>query len=170
MATSRQIRVSIVAGLFFLALLTGAWLIDRGSRTGAFTPYEAARLYQEVYDHVSTDFVDTLSDSALYRKSVDGMLYELHDPYSVFLTPDRFARLTEIVSGDYAGLGIEVDIRGGSIIIVAPLPGGPAERAGVQPGDRIVKIDGKATEGGTGEEGSKALRGKTGAAVGPPIE
>ena len=170
MTPSRPVRVYVVAGLFLLALLTGGWLLDRGSRTGAFTPYEAARLYQDVYDHVSTDYVDTLSDSALYQKSVDGMLYELHDPYSVFLTPDRFARLNEIVSGDYAGLGIEVDIRGGSIVIVAPLPGGPAERAGVQPGDRIVKIDGKATAGWTGEEVNKALRGKAGTSVALQIE
>ncbi len=170
MAPRRQVRASIVAGLFLLAVLTGAWLVDRGSRTGAFTSYEAAHLYEQVYEHVSNDFVDTLSDSVLYRKSVDGMLYELHDPYSVFLSPDRFTRLSEVVSGDYAGVGIEVDIRGGSIVIVAPLPGGPAERAGAQPGDRITKIDGKSTEGWTGEEASKALRGKPGSPVVLEIE
>lgn len=162
---TKRVRVMIVAGLFALAVISGAWLVDKSSRTGAFTSYEAAHLYEQVYDHVLTDFVDTLSDSVLYRKSIDGMLYELHDPYSVFLSPDRITRLSEIVSGDYAGVGIEVDIRGGSIVIVAPLPGGPAERAGAQPGDRIVKIDGKPTEGWTGEEASKALRGKPGSSV-----
>jgi carboxyl-terminal processing protease len=167
---SRRVRVMVVAGLFLLAVLTGAWLVDKSSRTGAFTSYEAAHLYQQVYDHVSSDFVDTLSDSALYRKSVDGMLYELHDPYSVVLSPDRVSRLSEMVSGDYAGVGIAVDIRGGSIVIVAPLPGGPAERAGAQPGDRIMKIDGKSTEGWTGEEASKALRGKPGTSVMLEIE
>jgi carboxyl-terminal processing protease len=170
MTPTRSVRAMVVAGLFLLAVLTGAWLVDRSSRTGAFTSYEAAHLYEQVYDHVSTDFVDTLSDSVLYRKSIDGMLYELHDPYSVFLSPDRFTRLGEIVTGDYAGVGIEVDIRGGSIVIVAPLPGGPAERAGVQPGDRITKINGKSTEGWTGEEASKALRGKPGSSVVMEIE
>ena len=166
----RNLRVIIVAGLFLLAVLSGAWLVDKSSRTGTFTSYEAAHLYDQVYEHVSNDFVDTLSDSVLYRKSIDGMLYELHDPYSVFLPPDRFTRLSEVVSGDYAGVGIEVDVRGGSIVIVAPLPGGPAERAGAQPGDRIVKIDGKSTEGWTGEEASKALRGKPGSSVTLEIE
>ena len=155
----------MVAGLFLLAVLSGAWLVDHGSRTGAFTAYEAAHLYEQVYEHVSDDYVDTISDSVLYRKSVDGLLYELHDPYSVFLSPDRFNRLTEIVSGDYAGVGIEVDIRGGAIVIVAPIPGGPAERAGAQAGDRIVKIDGKSTDGWTSEEASKGLRGKPGTPV-----
>ena len=165
MQSTRRVRTSAVAGLFLLAVLSGAWLVDRGSRTGAFTAYEAAHLYEQVYQHVATDFVDTVSDSALYRKSVDGMLYELHDPYSVFLSPERFTRLSEIVSGDYAGVGIEVDIRGGAIVIVAPLPGGPAERAGALAGDRIVKIDGKSTEGWTGEEASKGLRGRPGSTV-----
>lgn len=165
MRPTRRVRASAVAGLFLLAVLSGAWLVDRGSRTGAFTAYEAAHLYEQVYQHVATDFVDTVSDSALYRKSVDGMLYELHDPYSVFLSPQRFSRLSEIVSGDYVGVGIAVDLRGGAIVIVAPLPGGPAERAGVQAGDRIVKIDGKSTDGWTGEEASKVLRGRPGSTV-----
>lgn len=166
----RRAPVPVVAGLFLLALVSGAWLLDRGSRTGTFTAYEAAHLFDQVFKHVSSDYVETLSDSALYRKSVDGMLYELHDPYSVFLSPDRFTRLGEMVSGDYAGLGIEVDIRGGSIVIVAPLRGGPAERAGVQPGDHIVRINGKPTDGWTGEEASRALRGKPGSAVTLQIE
>ena len=165
-----RVRVMIVAGIFLLALMTGGWLLDRGSRSGAFTAYEAAHLYEQVSRHVSNDYVDTVSDSALYRKSVDGVLYELHDPYSVFLSPERFTRLSEVVSGDYAGLGIEVDIRGGTIVIVAPLPGSPAERAGIQPGDRIIKIDGKVTEGWTAEEASKALRGKPGTLVVLQIE
>ena len=151
-------------------MLSGAWLLDRGARAGTFTAYEAAHLYDAVYRHVSSDFVDSLSDSALYRKSVDGMLYELHDPYSVFLSPDRFARLGEAVSGDYAGVGIEVDIRAGAIVIVAPIPGGPGERAGILPGDRIVKIDGKSTDGWTNEEATKALRGKPGTSVALEIE
>jgi carboxyl-terminal processing protease len=167
---TRRMRVTAVAGLFLLSMLSGAWLLDRGARTGTFTAYEAAHLYDDVYRHVSNDFVDTVSDSALYRKSVDGMLFELHDPYSVFLSPDRFTRLGEMVSGDYAGLGIEVDIRGGTIVIVAPLPGSPAERAGVQSGDRIIKIDGKSTEGWTNEEATKALRGKPGTTVNLEIE
>lgn len=170
MNPSRRVRVAVVAGLFLLSMLSGAWLLDRGARTGTFTAYEAAHLYDDVLRRVSNDFVDSISDSALYRKSVDGMLYELHDPYSVFLAPDRFSRLGEMVSGDYAGLGIEVDIRSGAIVIVAPLPGGPAERAGVQPGDRIVKIDGKSTEGWTNEEATRALRGKPGTTVSLQIE
>ena len=155
----------IVAGTMLAALVTGGWLLQRGARTGAFTSYEGARLFENVFRRIQNDYVDAVTDSALYAKSVDGMLYELRDPYSTFLPPDRFARLNESTSGNYGGLGVEVDLRDGWLIVVAPLPGGPAERAGLQPGDRIIEIAGKQTKGWTNEEASKVLRGKPGTLV-----
>src|SRR3954463_5367030 len=137
---SLRARALAVAGTLFAALVTGGWLLQRGSRTGTFTPYEGQQLFDNVMRHIESDFVDTLSDSALYRKSIDGMLYELRDPYTTFLPPDRFARLNESTSGTYAGLGVEVDLRDGWLIVVAAIPGSPAEHAGLQPGDRIVEI------------------------------
>jgi carboxyl-terminal processing protease len=145
--------------------VTGGWLLQRGARTGTFTAFEGAQLFESVFRRVQNDYVDAVGDSALYRKSVDGMLYELKDPYSTFLPPDRFARLNETTSGNYAGLGVEVDLRDGWLIVVAPVAGGPADRAGIQPGDRIIEIAGKQTKGWTIEEASKVLRGKPGTSV-----
>lgn len=170
LSPSASMRTVIVAGTLLGALVLGGALVHGGARTGTFTAYEGARLFDNVFRHVQNEFVDTVSDSALYRKSVDGLLYELRDPYSTFLPPDRFARLHETTSGNYAGLGIAVDLRDGWLIVVAPLPGGPAERAGIQPGDRIVEIAGKPTKGWTNEEASKALRGKAGTRVNLKIE
>jgi carboxyl-terminal processing protease len=167
---SARIRTVIVAGTFFGAFVTGGWLMQRGARTGTFTVYEGAKLFENVFRHIQNDYVDSVSDSSLYRRSVDGMLYELRDPYSTFLPPDRFAKLNESTTGNYAGLGVEVDLRDGWLIVVAPLPGGPAERAGLHPGDRIVEIAGKSTKGWTNEEASKVLRGKPGTTVSLTIE
>ena len=164
-SSSARTRTIIVVGTLLGSLVTGAWLLQRGARTGTFTTFEGAQLFESVFRRVQNDFVDTVSDSALYHKSVDGMLYELRDPYSTFLPPDRFARLNETTSGNYAGLGLEVDLRDGWLIVVAPVPGGPAERAGLQPGDRIIEIAGKQTKGWTNEEASKLLRGKPGTFV-----
>ncbi len=163
-------RTLIVAGTFAVALVTGGALVHRGARTGTFTTFEGARLFESVFRHVQNDFVDQVSDSTLYRKSVDGMLFELNDPYSTFLPPERFARLHETTSGNYAGLGIEVDLRDGWLIVVTPIAGGPAERAGVQPGDRIVEILGRPTRGWTNEEAAKVLRGRAGSPVTLKIE
>ncbi|MFN2635786.1 MAG: S41 family peptidase [Gemmatimonadaceae bacterium] len=169
-SASARSRTIIVLGTFLGALVTGGWLLERGARTGTFTAYEGAQLFENVFRHVQNDYVDPVADSTLYRKSVDGMLYELRDPYSTFLPPDRFARLTETTTGNYAGLGIEVDLRDGWLVVVAPMPGGPAEHAGLQPGDRIIEIMGKPTKGWTNEEASKALRGKPGTLVSLKIE
>ncbi|HEX6628609.1 MAG TPA: S41 family peptidase [Gemmatimonadaceae bacterium] len=169
-SASTRARTLIVAGTLLGALVTGGWLLQRGAHTGTFTTYEGARLFESVFRRVQTDFVDTVPDSALYQKSVDGMLYELRDPYSTFLPPDRFARLNESTSGNYAGLGIEVDLRDGWLIVVTPLPGSPAERAGIQPGDRIIEISGRSTKGWTNEEASKLLRGRPGTLVSLRIE
>ena len=169
-SASTRSRTLIVAGTMLGALITGGWLLQRGAHTGTFTAYEGAQLFESVFRRIQTDFVDTVADSALYRKSVDGMLYELRDPYSTFLPPDRYARLNESTTGNYAGLGIEVDLRDGWLIVVAPLPGGSAERAGIQPGDRIIEIGGRSTKGWTNEEASKVLRGKPGTLVSIKVE
>jgi carboxyl-terminal processing protease len=168
--SSARARTMIVAGTFLGAIVTGGSLLQRGSSIGTFTAYEGAQLFESVFRRVQNDFVEPVTDSALYRKSLDGMLYELRDPYSTFLPPDRFARLNETTSGNYAGLGIEVDLRDGWLIVVAPIPGGPAERAGVQSGDRIIEIGGKQTRGWTNEEASKVLRGRPGTIVSLKIE
>ena len=169
-SSSASTRTVVVAGTLLGSLVTGGWLLQRGARTGNFTAYEGAQLFESVFRRVENDYVDPVTDSVLYRKSVDGVLHELRDPYSTFLPPDRFARLNESTSGNYAGLGVEVDIRDGWLIVVAPLPGGPAERAGLQPGDRITEIAGKPTKGWTNEEASRVLRGKPGSSLTLTIE
>ena len=169
-SASARARTMIVAGTLLCALFTGGWLLQRGTHTGTFTAYEGARLFENVFRHVQDQYVDAVTDSVLYRKSIDGMLYELRDPYSTFLPPDRFARLSETTTGNYAGVGVEVDLRDGWLIVVAPIPGGPAEHAGLQPGDRIIEIAGKQTKGWTNEEASKVLRGKPGTSVALKIE
>jgi len=164
-SSSARARTVIVAGTLLGSLVTGGWLLQRGARTGTFTAFEGAKLFESVFQRVQNDYVDAVADSALYRKSVDGMLYELKDPYSTFLPPDRFARLNETTSGNYAGLGLEVDLRDGWLIVVTPIAGGPAERAGIQPGDRIIEIAGKQTKGWTNEEAARLLRGNPGTFV-----
>src|SRR3989442_15452407 len=97
--------------------------------------------------------------------AIDGMLDQLHDPYSVFLKPDDFRQLSEATTGNYSGLGIQIDVRDGWITVVAPLPDTPAERAGIQTGDRIVQLDGRSTEGWKQDQAVKELRGSAGSAA-----
>src|SRR6185503_12050668 len=77
--------------------------------------------------------------------------------------PDDFRQLSEATTGNYSGLGIQIDVRGGWITVIAPLPDTPAERAGIQTGDRIIELDGRSTEGWNQEKAVKELRGPVGA-------
>src|SRR5688572_12027198 len=95
LASSSAARTVTVVGIIAIAMVTGGALVHRGARTGTFTTFEGTRLFESVFRHVKTEFVEPMTDSALYLKSVDGMLYELNDPYSAFLPPERFARLHE---------------------------------------------------------------------------
>lgn len=165
---SRTISAGV---LLLISLVTGGWLLERGTRSGAApTEAEAARLFENVFGHVAQHYVDSLGEPAMYRMAVDGMLYELEDPYTSLLAPDKLGRLNETTSGNYAGIGIQADVRDGWIVVIAPTPGSPAERAGIQPGDRIVEVDGRTTQGWTLEEASQSFRGRPGTSVALRIE
>jgi carboxyl-terminal processing protease len=146
------------------ALVTGGWFLQRGLDGNAST-VNGARLFDQVVSHVADRFVDSLSQDSIYREALQGMLRELHDPYTVFLSGDRLARLNENTSGRYAGLGVQIDVRDGWITVVSPLPDSPAERAGIQTGDRIVEMEGRSTEGWTVDEATRELRGPKGSRV-----
>jgi carboxyl-terminal processing protease len=167
-ARSRAITVGTILGL---AVVTGGWLIERGTRPGAVpTRAEAARLFDDVFAKIARSYVDSLDTSTMYRKAVDGMLYELEDPYTSLLAPDKLGQFNEATSGNYAGIGLQVDVRDGWIVVIAPTPGSPAERAGVQPGDRVVEVNGRSAHGWTLDEAMKSFRGKAGTSVALKIE
>ena len=158
-------RALIVVAVLSAALVSGGWVMQAGFDGAGSGGGTRARLFDEVMAHVERFYIDSVADDELYKKAVDGMLLELHDPHSAFLTPDRLAKLNESTSGRYAGVGIQMDLRDGWITVVTPLPGTPAEQAGILTGDRIVEIDGRPTKGWTSDEALKALRGEPGTTV-----
>lgn len=153
---------ALVAVVGLAALVSGGWFLQRQTEP-AGSVYQQARLFDDVLAHVADYYVDSLDERRLYQMAIDGMLDQLGDPYSVFLKPDDFRQLSEATTGNYSGLGIQIDVRGGWITVIAPLPDTPAERAGVQTGDRIIELDGRSTEGWNQEKAVKELRGPVGA-------
>src|SRR2546421_96553 len=161
MTLRKIVIVTVVAGL---ALATGGWLLQHEAAP-AGSVYQQARLFEDVLAHVADYYVDSVDERRLYELAIDGMLDQLHDPYSVFLKRDDFKALNEATTGNYGGLGIQIEVRDGWITVVAPLPDTPAERAGVQTGDQIVALDGRSTEGWKQDQAVKELRGEAGSAV-----
>lgn len=162
---------AIVASLVFgSALGAGGWWI--GQTRSVVPPLEpvsapdhGARLFEQVYRYIATQYVDSLPVDSLYRKSVAGLVSELQDPYSAFLPESRLRRLNEEMAGNYVGVGLQVDLRDNWVTVIQPVPGGPAESAGVQAGDRIVAVEGVSTQDLKEDEVGKLLRGVPGTEV-----
>lgn len=156
-------RWSVIGAVAVISFASGGFLLQRSVQGDLGATDE--RLFDDVVSHVNNYYVDSLGASELYQKATDGMLEQLNDPYSVLLTGDDYKALTEQTSGNFAGLGIQIDVRDGWITVVAPLPDTPAERAGIETGDQIIEVDGKSTEGWKSDEAVKALRGEPGSKV-----
>lgn len=152
---SRTLAVAVALGT---SLVGGGWVIGRGLHVRE-TDFTSARLFDTVLGHVRSFFVDSIADSTLFEHAMVGMLRELNDPYTLYLPPNRLRRLTEQTTGNYIGIGAQIQRRDEYPMIIAPFPGSPAERAGLRTGDRVVEIDTLKTRGWTTDEVTKALRG-----------
>src|SRR5687767_6489994 len=154
-------RGALVLGILCGGLIMGGALLHRGFAPAA-PSVDGAHLFEQVVKLVEKNYIDSVPAAELYRRAVDGMLEELGDPHTAYLAPRRLDRLTESTTGNYPGLGIEVDARSEGITVVAPIPGGPAEAAGIRTGDRIIAVEGVSTRSWTVEEAARAVRGKPG--------
>jgi len=162
MKISRGVRIPLLIGLIGMA--SGGWLLQRSGDTSGDV-YTQARLFEEVLHHISDRYVDEKEPADLYRMAIEGLLDELGDPHTAFLTPEDYEGLRIQTTGEYGGLGIQIGVRNDWVTVIAPLPGTPAEKAGLQAGDRIVRVDGESTEGWTEDRAVSKLRGPQGSSV-----
>lgn len=103
-------------------------------------PWEEARMFAEVYERIRREYVDDVNDHELIEKAIRGMVAAL-DPHSAFLDTEEFEEIRLSTMGAYPGVGIEVVAEDSAVKILRPIDGSPADLAGMQPGDLIVKID-----------------------------
>jgi carboxyl-terminal processing protease len=155
-------RWGVIGFVAVISFASGGFLLQRSVQADAASEES---LFDDVMSHVNNYYVDSLGNADLYRRATEGMLDQLQDPYSVLLTGDDYRALTEQTTGNYGGLGIQIDVRDGWITVVAPLPDTPAERAGIESGDQIIQIEGESTEGWKSDDAVKALKGEPGSKV-----
>lgn len=110
-------------------------------------------------------WADQVTDAQLLQGAIRGMVQSLGDPYSTYFTPEEYAAWERSLAGEYTGVGMEITIKGGWITVVTPLPGTPAEAAGIRPGTVILAVDGESTEGWTLEQVAMRIRGPEGTPV-----
>ena len=155
----------IVLGLVTIAaVISGGWLLQRGSQRSQ-NVYEKARLFEDIVAYIAEYAVDSLGEAELYEMAIEGLMDELDDPYATYLDPDDIRELTERTTGEYGGLGMQIDVRDGWITVIAPLADTPAESAGIESGDRIVEVEGESTFGWRNEQAVRELRGEPGSVV-----
>ncbi|MCL7972399.1 MAG: S41 family peptidase [marine benthic group bacterium] len=147
-----------------MAMGSGGWLLQQGANAQESTVYRA-RLFDEVHRLVAERYVEEMDSAELYRMAIDGMLSELGDPYSVFISADQTDDLELSIEGDYGGLGIRIQKVGEWITVMGVIPNTPAERQGLMTGDRIVGVEGESARGWDDTEAVERLRGPKGTPV-----
>ena len=152
-------RGLLCAGLLMVALLRPAALPAQNS--------DAAPQLQklvEVYRFLARYYVDEVEMAPLVEQAIKGMLDEL-DPHSAYLDAEQMESVAASFDGEFSGIGVEFNILRDTIIVVNTIAGGPAERVGVRPNDRIVRIDTLDAVGMRQVDVPKHLRGRTGTRV-----
>ncbi len=122
-------------------------------------PVEELRAFTEVFGRIKTSYVEPVEDKKLITEAITGMLTGL-DPHSSYLDADAFREMQVGTQGEFGGLGIEVGMEDGFVKVISPIDDTPAARAGVKPGDLIVKIDDTSVKGMTLNDAVKRMRGK----------
>lgn len=154
--------VVVLAGM--LLLLMG-WTSIK-AKTGEENPdvYQYLKMFSDVLNIVQDNYVEKADVKKLMYGAVSGMLREL-DPHSSFLKPEEYKELQVETKGKFGGLGIEITMRDGVLTVVSPLEGTPADKAGIQAGDQIIKIDDQPTQDLSLTEAVQKMRGPKGTKV-----
>jgi len=122
-------------------------------------PIEELRAFTEVFGAIKTNYVESVEDKKLITEAINGMLTGL-DPHSAYLDAEAFKELQVGTQGQFGGLGIEVGMEDGFVKVVSPIEDTPAFRAGVKPGDLIIKLDDTPVKGMSLNDAVKKMRGK----------
>src|SRR6266704_859094 len=151
-------------GLIFIGVIAGVLIslnfqavADRAART--VLPIEELRAFTEVFGAIKTNYVEPVEDKKLITEAINGMLTGL-DPHSAYLDQEAFKELQVGTQGQFGGLGIEVGMEDGFVKVISPIEDTPAFKAGIKPGDLIIKLDDTPVKGMSLNDAVKRMRGK----------
>ena len=126
--------------------------------------YEKLDLFSDVLNTLKKEYVDEVEQSEVIDAAINGMLQSL-DPYSGYMSPESFRNMNDDTRGEFGGLGIEITMEGGLVKVITPIEGTPADKAGVEAGDFIIRIDNKQVKGMSLMDAVKLMRGKIGTSI-----
>jgi carboxyl-terminal processing protease len=156
-ASLKRIGSGILAGALAFAAPLPVFAAD-GSDADTF---KYLSLFGDVFERVKSDYVDEVSDEKLIEAAISGMLSSL-DPHSSYMNKDSFSDMRVQTKGEFGGLGIEVTLEDGAIKVVSPIEDTPAFKAGLQPNDLIIALDGEPVAGLDLQAAVDKMRGPVG--------
>lgn len=159
-----KVATLILLSGFLVASASAADPTSEAPASEARLPLEELQLFAQIFDQVRNAYVEELDDRELLEKAITGLLGEL-DPHSAFLQEDSYSELKEHTTGEFGGLGIEIGLERGYVRIISPIDGTPAARAGLRPGDLILKLDDRSTQGMSLNEAVSLMRGSKGTSI-----
>ncbi len=166
--SSRRALITVVLFLTvcgYLGLLFAQRTPTTAASNGDADVRDSLSQFAEVYKVVEENYAEPVNpDKAIYNGAIPGMLHVL-DPHSNFFDPKSYSLLKEDQRGKYYGVGMTVGPRNNKVIVIAPFVGTPAYRAGIRPGDIIIAVDGKPTDGMTTGDVADLLKGPKGTTV-----
>ena len=158
-------------GLFTVAALLVAFLggavsnsLSHAGPATVPTPYAPLNQLSQVLVLMENQYVDPVERRRILDGAIKGMVAEL-DPHSQYMTPEEFTRFNEDTGGEFGGIGVQVDFKDDVLVVVAPIEGSPAARAGVRSGDKLLAVDGKVLRGLPMDKIVKLMRGKPGTSL-----
>jgi carboxyl-terminal processing protease len=169
--TLRGVIVLLVGIVFGLGLALGStvWTTFAGRARATAAPpldptIESAALVAEVIDRVRREYVDRVDDKRIVEAAIRGIVSDL-DQHSTFLSAEEYQDIRISTSGNYTGIGLDVNLDDGKVTVVAPLEGAPAERAGILPGDVVSAVNDIPVDAENVEASVSRMRGAPGTAV-----
>lgn len=162
---TRGILVVVIGTILGVSLsLGGGLLADRDRPAARELTWEQARMLAEVMDRVKRDYVEPIDDAELLESAIRGMVSDL-DRHSTFMDADEYQDIRISTSGRYSGVGLEISQADNRILVIAPIDGTPAQRAGIEAGDEIVAIDDRSVIADGLDDTIDQLRGAAGTPV-----
>jgi len=168
--TLRGVVVLLTGIVFGLGLALGStiWTEFTGRAKATAAPLdptiESAALVAEVIDRVRREYVDSIDDKKIVEAAIRGIVSDL-DQHSTFLDAEEYEDIRISTSGNYTGVGLDVNLEGGKVTVVAPLEGAPADLAGILPGDIVVAVNEIPVDSENVEASVSRMRGASGTAV-----
>ena len=152
----------VISGALITTQLTDPLIAQETKRIKS--TYENLDLFGDIFERIRSSYVEEIDEEKLIESAISGMLTSL-DPHSSYMAPEDFSTMQVQTRGEFGGLGIEVTQENGFVKVVSPIDDTPADKAGVEAGDFITRVDGESTLGKTLDEAVDKMRGPVGSEI-----